>query len=279
MKKKILALLAISSVAQSDQLDNLIDTSSAIVDQIDRGIAYVGSASEYSYLGTSLSDGSVSESAHITSQQIQAYNDALSNMASYMPYGDVLAVLNEQANTELELMDQAVDVFTEAVVEMVQVVQVAEMAEEASTPDEEAQVQEFVVNNQEVLTITQEEVTEYNQSIDDIETHANNASAFIAVAANVDAVDFLQQGAENNNTTAEQATLSYSANNQWVKMQWAGTNNATAVFLNGNDNFGLDLYVSDADILVAGQESNFYLTGPTAQGYDCFMYGDCDYEP
>ena len=279
MKKKILALLAISSVAQSDQLDNLIDTSGAIVDQIDRGIAYVGSAAEYSYLGTSLSDGSVSESAHITSEQIQAYNDALSGMASYMPYGDVLTVLNEQANTELELMDQAVDVFTEAVVEMVQVVQVAEMAEEASTPDEEAAVQDFVANNQEVLTITQEEVTEYNQSIDDIETHANNASAFIAVAANTDAVDFLQQGAENNNTTAEQATLTYNANQQWVSMQWAGTNNATAVFLNGNDNFGLDLYVTEADILIAGQESDFYLTGPTAQGYDCFMYGDCNYEP
>ncbi len=97
-------------------MDNLIDTSSAIVDQIDKGIAYVGSASQYSYLGTSMSDGSVSESAHITSQQIQAYNDALYNMASYMPYGDVLAVLNEQASTELELMDQAIDVFTEAVV-------------------------------------------------------------------------------------------------------------------------------------------------------------------
>ena len=269
----------ISSVAQSDQLDNLIDTSNAIVDQIDRGIAYVGSAAEYSYLGSSLSDGSVSESAHISSQQIQAYNDALYNMADYMPYGDVLAVLNERAETELELMDQAVDVFTEAVVEMVQVVQVAEMAEEASTPDEEAAVQEFVANNQEVLTITQEEVTEYNQSIDDIETHANNASAFIAVAENAAAVDFLQQGAENNNTTAEQATLSYNANQQWVSMQWAGTNNATAVFLNGNDNFGLDIYVSDADILVAGQESEFYLTGPTAQGYNCFMYGDCNYEP
>ena len=193
-----------------------------------------------------------------------------------MPYGDVQSVLNEQANTELELMDEAIGVFTEAVVEMVQVVEVAEMAEEAATPDEQAQVQEFVANNQEVLTITQDEVDTYNQSIDDIETHANNASAFIAVAANVDAVDFLQQGAENNNTTAEQATLSYSANNQWVKMQWAGTNNATAVFLNGNDNFGLDLYVAEADILIAGQESEFYLTGPTAQGYSCFMYGECE---
>ena len=81
----------------------------------------------------------------------------------------------------------------------------------------EAAVQEFVANNQEVLTITQEEVTDtYNQSIDDIETHANNASAFTAVAANEDAVGFLEQGAENNNTTAEQATLSYNANQQWV---------------------------------------------------------------
>ena len=269
----------ISSVAQSDQLDNLIDTSNAIVDQIDRGIAYVGSAAEYSYLGSSLSDGSVSESAHITSQQIQAYNAALSNMANYLPYGDVRAVLNERAEIELDLMDQAIDVFTEAVVEMVQVVEVAEVAAEASTPDEEAAVQDFVAANQEVLTITQEEVTEYNQSIDDIETHANNASAFIAVAANTDAVDFLQQGAENNNTTAEQATLTYNANQQWVSMQWAGTNNASAVYLNGNDNFGLDLYATQAEILVAGQESEFYLTGPTSQGYNCFMYGDCNYEP
>ena len=274
----MMSLLVIGSVAHSDQLDNLINTSNQIVDQIDKGIAYVGSAAEYSYLGASLSDGSVSESAHITSQQIQAYNDALSNMASYMPYGDVQSVLNEQANTELELMDEAIGVFTEAVVEMVQVVEVAELAEEAATPDDKAAVQEFVANNQEVLTITQEEVTEYNQSIDDIETHANNASAFIAVAENTEAVDFLQQGAENNNTTAEQATLSYNANQQWVSMQWAGTNNATAVLLNGS-NFGLDMYVSEADILVAGQESEYYMTGPTAQGYDCFMYGDCNYEP
>ena len=278
-KKIILPLLALSTVAHSSELDDLINTSSALVDQIDRGIAYVGSATEYSNLGTLMSDGSVSESAHISSQQIQAYNDALSNMANYMPYGDVSAVLNERAEAELDLMDQAIDVFAEVVVDMVQVVEVAEVAAEASTPDEEAAVQDFVAANQEVLTISQEEADTYNQSIDDIETHANNASAFIAVAENTAAVDFLQQGAENNNTTAEQATLSYSANNQWVSMQWAGTNNASAVYLNGNDNFGLDLYATQAEILVAGQESEFYLTGPTAQGYNCFMYGDCNYEP
>jgi len=274
-KMMILPLLVLGSVAHSSELDNLIDTSSAIVDQIDRGIKLVGAAQEYSYHGHSMSDGTLSGSAHITSEQLQAYNMALSGMSTYLPYGSVQDVLNERATQELELMDSAIDTFTEVVVEMVQVVEVAEMAETAATPDEEAEVQEFVAANQEVLTITQEEVTEYNQSIDDIETHANNASAFIAVAENQEAVDFLQQGAENNNTTAEQATVSYSVNNQWVSMSWANTNNATAVLLNGS-NFGLDLYVSEADVLATGSEAEYYLTGPTAQGYSCFMYGeDC----
>ena len=274
-KMMILPLLVLGSVAHSSELDNLIDTSSAIVDQIDRGIKLVGAAQEYSYHGHSMSDGTLSGSAHITTEQLQAYNMALSGMSTYLPYGSVQDVLNERATQELELMDNAIDTFTEVVVEMVQVVEVAEMAETAATPDEEAEVQEFVAANQEVLTITQEEVTEYNQSIDDIETHANNASAFIAVAENQEAVDFLEQGAENNNTTAEQATVSYSVNNQWVSMSWANTNNATAVLLNGS-NFGLDLYVSEADVLATGSEAEYYLTGPTAQGYSCFMYGeDC----
>jgi hypothetical protein len=175
-------------------------------------------------------------------------------------------------------MDNAIDTFTEVVVEMVQVVEVAEMAETAASPDEEAAVQDFVASNQEVLTISQDEVDTYNQSIDDIETHANQASAFIAVAENQEAVSFLEQGAENNNTTAEQATLNYSANNQWVSMSWAGTNNATAVYLNGQ-NYGLDLYVTEADVLAIGSDSEYYLTGPTAQGFNCFMsQGDCEYE-
>jgi hypothetical protein len=276
MKKMIiLPLLVLGSVAHSSELDNLIDTSSAIVDQIDRGIKLVGAAQEYSYHGHSMSDGTVSSSAHITTEQLQAYNMALSGMSTYLPYGSVQDVLNERATQELELMDNAIDTFTEVVVEMVQVVEVAEMAEAASTPDEEAEVQEFVAANQEVLTISQEEVETYNQSIDDIETHANQASAFIAVAENQEAVDFLEQGAENNNTTAEQANLTYSSNNQWVKMSWAGTNNATAVYLNGQ-NYGLDLYATEADILTVGGQSEYYLTGPTAQGYNCFMsQGDC----
>tara|TARA_R110002012_G_scaffold34271_1_gene99201 strand:- start:15690 stop:16523 length:834 start_codon:yes stop_codon:yes gene_type:complete len=273
--KKILFLLAISSVAQANELNNLIDTSSAIVDQIDRGVKLVGAGQEFAYTGTGLSDGTLSQSAHISTEQLEAYNMALSGMGTYLPYGSIQNVLQNQASEELDLMNDAVDTFTEVVVDMIQVVQVAEMAETASTPDEEASVQDFVVANQEVLTITQEEVDTYNQSVDEIETHANNASAFIAVAANTEAVEFLQQGAENNNTTAEQATVTYSSSNQWVQASWANTNNASAVYLNGIGSFGLDMYMSESDILAVGSESEFYLDSPMTHNHNCYMYGDC----
>lgn len=274
MKKMILPLLVLSSVAQSDELDNLIDTSSAIVDQIRKGVMLVGAAQEYAHQGDALSSGNLSETAHISTEQLEAYNAALYGMSEYKPFGDLQAVLEEKAQGELDLMDDAIDTFTEVVVDMIQVIEVTEMAETASSPQEEADVQNFVTANADVLTIDQGEVDTYNQAVDDIETHANNASAYLAVAGNEQAVEFLEQGIENANTTAEQTNIFYNANQQWVAMGYNTTRNLTAVYLNGQ-NFGLDLYVSEADILAAGSESEFFKTSPV--NYNCFMNEvDCE---
>lgn len=276
-KLKMLPLLALCSVAQSSELDNLLNTSTDIVNQINTGVLLVGAATEYAYTGSGLSDGTLSSTAHISTEQLDAYNNALSSFAiNYQPYGDVQTVLENHANTELEMMDEAIGVFTEVVVDMLTVQEVATKVVEAESPQEEADVQEFVAQNQEMLTISADTVDTYNQSVDDIETHANNASAFLAVAGNKEAVAFLEQGAENNNTTAEQATVSYSAGNQWVQMSWANTNNASAVYLNGQS-YGLDMYFSEADILTAGSDSEFYLGSPMAmQNHACYMYGECE---
>ena len=279
MKKalKILFLLAIGSEALPSELDNLIQTSNEIVTQIDTGIKLVGAATEFSHHGDGLSSGNLSGTAHITLEHLEAYNSALLGMSTYKPYGDLKSVLENKAADELDLMDSAIDTFTEAVVEMVQVVEVAEISEAASSPQEEAAVQEFVVENQQVLAISQDTVSEYNESLDDIETHANNASAYIAVANSESAVSFLEQGIENANTTAEQTNIFYDANAQWVAMGYNTTRNLTAVYLNGSDGIGLDLYISEADILTMGSDSEFYLTGPTAQGYNCFIQQtDCE---
>ncbi|MDA7495933.1 hypothetical protein N8469_00305 [bacterium] len=276
-KLKILSLLALSSAVASSELDNLLNTSTDIVNQIDTGTMLVGAATEYAHHGDALSDGTLSSTAHISTEQLDAYNAALTNFStSYQPYGDLTAVLENKAMDELELMSNAVETFAEVVVEMVQVVELTEKIEEALTPSSEEELQTFVSDNIEVLQIEQETVDTYNQSVDDIETHANNASAYLSVANSEDAVAFLEQSIEDANTTAEQTSIMYDANQQWVTMGYNTTRNLTAVYLSGNTDMGLDLYLSEADILAAGSDSEFYLTGPTTQGYKCFMTGECE---
>ena len=225
----------------------------------------------YAYSGTGLSDGQLAGTAYITTEQVNAYNQALSGMVTYLPYGSAQDYLEEQAAAELELMEAAIDDFTTVVVDMLAVQEVAELAAEADTPDEEAAVQEYVTSNTDALTIDQADADIYNSSLDSIEGHANAAGAFLGVAANPDAVAFLDQGAMDNNTTIESNTLSYSASNQAVSIAWTSGNPATSVYVNGSDSFNINLYVSHQDILTAGTTSELYLTGPTYLGYECFM--------
>jgi hypothetical protein len=279
MKKimMIVSLLVTSSAVQSSEIDNLVNTSGAIVSQIDRGVMLTGAALQYANTGEGLSNGGLSSTAHISTEQLDAYNNALSGMSMYTPYGSVQVELENLATQELELMDQAVDTFAEVVVGMLTVVEVSEMASEASTPDQEAAVQDFVVSNAEVLTLGTEEVDTYNQSLDDIETHANNASAYLAVAGNEDAVAFLDQKVQDANTTADQTNIFYDANAQWLAMGTPMQRNLNIIGLSGENTYGFDLYVSEADVLAIGSASEFYLTGPTAVGYKCFMtQEDCE---
>ena len=264
--------------AQSNELDNLINASSAIVGQIDRGIKLAGAGYAYANTGGSLSNGQLAGNAHISTEQLNAYNAALNNMVTFQAYGDVQTLLETQAATELDLMNTAVEEFTEVVVEMIAVVEVAEIAADAETPDDKAEVQAYIVENETALSITSDQVDTYNQSLDDIEEHGNKASAYLGVAANKEAVLFLQQGAEDNNSNADLGTLTFSQDEAWVSLAYAGTNNANAVYLdNRQGSFGMNFYLSEADILAAGEQSELYLTGPTALGYRCFMFQeDCD---
>jgi len=267
----LVSLFLSSSAVQASELDTLIASSAAIIDQINTGILMTGAAMGYANTGTGISDGQLAGTAYITTEQVNAYNQALAGMVTYLPYGSAQDYLEEQAAAELELMEAAIEDFTAVVVDMLAVQEVAELSAEASTPDEEAAVQEYVTTNTDALTIDQADADIYNSSLDSIEGHANAAGAFLGVAANSDAVAFMDQGAMDNNTRVETNTLSYSASTQAVSLAWTTGNPATSVYVNGSDAFNINLYVSHQDILTSGATSDLYLTGPTYLGYECFM--------
>jgi len=273
--KVLLSLFLTSSVVHSSELDDLIATSSAIVDQINKGIMFVGGAHQAAQTGMGISSGQLSGNYYISDEQVSAYNYALTGMVNYMPYGSAEDYLNEQAQSELDAMEDAIEDFTAVVVDMLEVQEVAERAEAAETPDDQAEVQEYIAQND--MSVSQEDADTYNQSLDDIENHANAAGAFLAVAGNSEAVSFLNQGAMDNNTRVEANALTYSSSNQAVELAWASSNTVSSIYLNGQGDYGLDIYASETTILNTGYESQFYNTGPTALGYNCFVYQvDCD---
>ncbi len=272
-----MSLCLLCSGVQSSELDTLIETSSAIVDQINKGIMFVGGSIHASQTGMGISSGQLSGNYYISDEQVTAYNSALSGMVNYLPYGSAEEYLNEQAQSELDAMEDAIEDFTTVVVDMLEVQEVAERAETAETPDDQAEVQEYIAQND--MSVSQEDADTYNQSLDDIEEHANAAGAFLAVAGNEAAVQYLDQGAMDNNTRVEDNAITYSSTNQAVELAWASSETVSSVYLNGQGNYGLDIYATETEILNTGYESLFYNTGPTALGFNCFMYQiDCEDE-
>ena len=276
MKKAALtSLFLICSGVQSSELDTLIATSSAIVDQINSGIMFVGGSINAAQTGMGISSGQLSGNYYISNEQVANYNAALTGMVNYMPYGSAEDYANQQAQNEIEQMEAAIEDFTTVVVDMLSVQEVAERAEAAETPDDQAEVQDYVAQND--LSVSQDDADTYNQSLDDIENHANAAGAFLAVAGNPEAVAFLMEGAMANNTRVEDNALTYSSANQAVELAWASSDTVSSIYLNGQGDYGLDIYATEATILNTGYESMFYNSGPTALGYNCFMYQtDCD---
>ena len=276
VKKAVLtSLFLICSGVQSSELDTLIATSSAIVDQINSGIMFVGGSINAAQTGMGISSGQLSGNYYISEEQVANYNAALTGMVTYMPYGSAEDYANQQAENEIEQMEAAIEDFTTVVVDMLSVQEVAERAEAAETPDDQAEVQDYVAQND--LSVSQDDADTYNQSLDDIENHANAAGAFLAVAGNPEAISFLNAGAKENNTRIEDNALTYSSANQAVELAWANSDTVSSIYLNGQGDYGLDIYATEATILNTGYESMFYNSSPTALGFNCFMYQtDCD---
>jgi len=276
MKTAAVCLFLSGSVAATTaELDNLVATSTALVSQIDLGIQYVGAATTARYEPDPfVAEYGIQANAYITSEQAEAYNSALSGMTNFQAY-TATEFLTDQGNIQLELMEDAIDDFTSVVVDMSTVVQVADMAVEAQQTDDvkkQEDLQKYVVNNAEILTIDQTDVDSYNQSLDDVAEHANAAGAYLAVAGNTEATDFLNNAAlESGNTFTDAAdTLAFDHSNNLITVDWSNAV-TLGVYIDGSYDTAIDVMKSNSEILAIGSASDFYLTGPTANNYDCFI--------
>ena len=272
----LLACLSATEVHSDQILDNLVLTSQSIANSMDIGIRVVGGLANYGEEGGIAPIGTVDDSgALIAQEQVTAYNSALNAMANaeYYLFQDFA---EDQAAEALESMEDAIDNFVEAAVDLTTVIQVQEMAEEAQETgnSQDAQdVSDFVAANEVGLQVDQETVDEYNSSLADIEEYSATAAIWTAASQNENIGNWADGVAESYDVSFTQASDAYfERQNDMIKVVWGEQGIALGVFGDAN----LNAYVDLSQILDAGEESEFYQQGPTANSYACFMYGDCE---
>ncbi len=273
MKATGLLLVFLSGSVQADAIDNLVNDSQSVLNSLDYGIRAVGGAITVVPDGQIIPTGMMTD-GQISEAQVNAYNEALSIVAGSTFYSAEM-FLNDQADIAIENMNDAVEVFVDTATEISTIMELSEMAEEAQSdgsPEQKQLVTEFAELNETSLTLSQETVTEYNESLDDIESYAQQAAAYTGLANNSDAVDFFEQGAENANASfVTDATASFNNTNNMVVVMWSTSNSGSGVYVDGTGGLGIDLFITETDVLQEGADSFFYQTSPTYLGYDCFF--------
>lgn len=254
--KALLASLIVSVPAYANEIDNLVNTSQSIRDTFKNGIRAVGGLQAYAPLGGIAPTGTV-QSGKISYDQSKAYNDALAAVqnTTYTYDPGAQEYLDNQAQTAMNEVNAAVDTYVEAAQAVIEVSTVNEMAQDAQESGDDRgamALQEYISANDVVLEDA--EVDFYNESLDNVESAAQVAAAYFAVANDAEMVDQANQSAYDMRVTYAEIDASYFD---------VSTGQMNLVFTDFSVTFALDGYFKiEADILTQGSDTEFFRTSP-----------------
>lgn len=259
MKNKSLAVLAIVSAPLSaSELDNLITTSQDIRNSFTYGIQAVGGMANYAGLGGIANTG-VTDPALISKAQQDAYNNAVLQFqsANYTWDPNADTYFQDQSQQAMNNLSASIDAFVDAAVAIVEVTTVGTMAEQAaSAPDsrEAIELQEYIDAND--VLLDDQEVGGYNEALQVVETAAQTAAAYMAVANDPALIQSANDSAYAMNVTYQESTATFfDAATGILTVEWAGEAQQVALDMNS-------YYKLDTEILQEGANSMFYHTSP-----------------
>lgn len=140
----------------------------------------------------------------LTQEQVDNYNNALTQVKN-RTYADAAEVLYNEHVTAIDNMHMSIDTLVDAASALSEVSVVADMAADATTTPEMEQLQDYVTVND--VSLTDEKVDNFNNSLAEVESYAQQAGAFLAASNNTDVTDTIDSYAANSGV----AVSSYTA--------------------------------------------------------------------
>jgi len=243
------AFLSVSAAHSETTIDNLVDASRTIAAKLEQGRYAVYGAEHYASVGGIIDYNAVDDEQYIINEgDIAAYNDALAGVRDAL-YFTTQMKLEEKYEESMVKVSDAVDNFIVASVQLSVVEEVAEKAEaaqETASVEDQIAVQEYVEQND--VSISQETVVEYNQSLEDIAVNAREAGAFLAASKNEQLTSISDEHAKNYGQSMAEASISYSATNDILSVEW--TTNIGGISFH---DFLLGDYKTAAEVLGEGE--------------------------
>ena len=214
----------------------------------------------YAQLGGIANTGVV-DPGLISKAKQDAYNNAVMQFqnATYTWDPNADQYFEDQSQQAMDNLGQMVDNYVDAATALITVVTVNEMAQDAAeAPDsrEAIALQEYMSETDVLLDDT--EVDTYNESLQAVETAAQTAAAYMAVANDPTLLESANDSAYAMNVTYEESSQSYfDASTGVLTVEWVGQDSTSTVTLDVAGYFK-----SNTDIINQGAQSTFFITSP-----------------
>lgn len=212
---------ALGQAHAETEIDRLVAASKIIADKIQQGRNAAGGLAYYAVDGKVAPDGTVLP-AFITPADVQAYNNSVDDVSLRIYYNTQMMLENQYEETMVKL-ETAIDTFVDATAVIAVAVEVADKAEatDQNSVAEQEQLQDFIQQND--VTLDQQDVNVYNDSLGDIEDLAQDAAAFLAASRIETITSSVDDDAQQFNINMSDANATYDSANEAIKFAWSTT--------------------------------------------------------
>ena len=208
----------------------------------------------------------------ISYDQSDAYNQALAAVQNtvYTYNPGAQEYFDNQADQAMSEVNTAVDTFVEASQAVIEVVVVNQMAEDAQNAGDERgamALQEYIEANDVVLADA--EVDFYNESLENVESAAQVAAAYFAVANDEDLIASADDMAYDIRVTYQEAASSFfDVATQAVWVSFDGGTTIQGLSLQG-------YFITVESVLIEGEQTDFFKSSPEGVCWFAIDYEAC----
>jgi hypothetical protein len=263
-QRQLLAVCLIATAqANANELDNLVNASQDIRNTFKYGIQAIAGMDSYAARGFIGPDGTVDQGLIDKAKQ-DAYNAAVLAVqnAEYSYDPNAQQYFNDEANTAMDLVSQTIDSYVAAAQVLIEVATINEMAQDAQEAQDDRQVmelQEYISAND--VTLQDQEVEQYNDSLVAVQEATQVAAAYMAVANDETLLEQADDMAYDLRVTYQEAATSFfdvATQSMWVSFDGGSTIQGLAL---GN------YFVSVENVLIEGETQPFFTTSPEGGCY------------